>query len=126
MRHGRKSGNPYPHVCPSAQSLRNITTKLTALTGRELTPMALDTIVGNVNRSLTGWVHDFHSRKSSQAMDKVTTHAEHRLRAHVMKRHKVKDRGIGEGRFPSGHLYRRSGRSTGPTAAGWRAAHASA
>jgi RNA-directed DNA polymerase len=124
MSQGRKSGKPYPHVCPSAQSLMNIKTKLTALTGRELTPLALDTIVGNVNRSLTGWVNYFHSRKSSQAMDKVKTHAEQRLRTHVMKRHKVKDRGIGEGRFPSVHLYRRYGLYKVPTAAAWRSAHA--
>ena len=45
-------------------------------------------------------------------MDKVKTHAEQRLRTHLMKRHKVKDRGLGEGRFPSVHLYRRAMGST--------------
>jgi RNA-directed DNA polymerase len=125
MRHGRKSGKPYPHVCPSAQSVRTIKTKLTALTKRELTPLALDTMVGHVNRSLTGWVTYFHYyRNSNLVMEKVKTQAEHRMRRHLMKRHKVKDRGIGEGRFPSVDLYRRYGLYKVPTAAVWRSAHA--
>ena len=35
---GRQSGKSYPHVCPSDKSLKKIKAKLTALTGRELTP----------------------------------------------------------------------------------------
>jgi RNA-directed DNA polymerase len=122
---GRQSGKPYAHVCPSDKSLKKIKAKLTALTGRELTPIALEKIVGNVNRSLKGWVNYFHYRNSHQAMDKVKNHAEQRLRTHLMKRHKVKDRGIGEGRFPSVKPYRRYGLYKVPTAAGWRTAHAS-
>jgi len=41
-----------------------------------------------------------------------------------LKRHKVKDRGIGEGRFPSVNLYRRYGLYKIPTRAGWKSAHA--
>jgi len=126
MSRGRRTGKPYPHVRPSDKSLRNIKTKLTALTGRELTPIALEKIVGTVNRSLRGWVNYFHYRNSNPVMDKVKTHAEQRMRRHLMKRHKVKDRGIGEGRFPSVELYRRYGLYKVPTAAGWRSAHASA
>ena len=81
-------------------------------------------MVGNVNRSLRGWVNYFHYRNSNQIMEKVKTHAEQRMRKHLMKRHKVKDRGIGEGRFPSAELYRRYGLYKVPTAAGWRMAHA--
>ena len=121
---GRQSGKPYPHVCPSDKSLKKIKAKLTALTGRELTPIALDKMVGNVNRSLRGWVNYFHYRNSNQIMEKVKTHAEQRMRKQLMKRHKVKDRGIGEGRFPSAELYRRYGLYKVPTAAGWRTAHA--
>ena len=124
MSRGRRTGKPYPHVCPSAKSLMKIKTKLTALTGRELTPIGLDKIVGNVNRSLKGWVNYFHYRNSNLVMEKVKTHAEQRLRKHLMKRHKVKDRGIGEGRFPSVKLYGRYGLYKVPTAAGWRSAHA--
>ena len=52
MSRGLRTGKPYPHVCPSDQSLMKIKTKLTALTGRELTPISLEKIVGNVNLSL--------------------------------------------------------------------------
>ena len=124
MSRGKRSGKPYPHMCPSAKSLKKIKTKLKALTGRELTPVALPRIVGNMNRSLRGWGNYFHYRNSSQAMEKVKTHAEQRLRAHLMKRHGVHDRRIGEGRFPSVDLYRRYGLMKLPTVAGWRSAHA--
>lgn len=123
---GRRTGKPYPHVCPADKSLKKIKAKLTAMTGRELTPIPLETIVGNVNRSLRGWVSYFHYRNSNQVMEKVKTHTEQRMRKHLMKRHKVKDRGIGEGRFPSVDLYRRYGLYKVPTAAGWKSAHASA
>lgn len=114
----------YPHVCPADKSLMKIKTKLTQLTGRELTPIALEKIVGNVNRSLHGWVNYFHYRNSNLVMEKVKTHAEQRMRMHLMKRHKVKDRGVGEGCFPSVDLYRRYGLYKAPTAAGWKSAHA--
>ena len=42
----------------------------------------------------------------------------------MMKRHKVKDRGIGEGRFPSVELYERYGLYKVSTVAGFRSAHA--
>jgi len=124
MSRGRRTGKPYPHVCPSAKSLMTIKMKLTALTRRALTPIALEKIVEQVNRRLKGWVNYFHYRNSNQGMEKVKTHAEHRMRRHLMKRYKVKDRGIGEGRFPSVDLYRRYGLTKVPTAAGWRSAHA--
>jgi RNA-directed DNA polymerase len=124
MSRGRRTGKPYPHVSPSAKSLLKIKTKLTALTGRELTPITLDKIVGNVNRSLRGWANYFHYRNSNLVMEKLKVHAEQRLRRHLMKRHKVKDRRIGEGQFPSVDLYRRYGLYKVPTAAGWKSAHA--
>lgn len=126
MNRGMRTGKPYAHVCPSEKSLTKIRTKLTELTQRNLTPLPLDTIVENVNRSLRGWANYFHYRNSNQAMEKVKLHAEQRLRKHLMKRHKVKDRGIGEGRFPSVNLYRRYGLYKVPTQAGWKSAHASA
>ena len=124
MSRGIRTGKPYPHVCPADKSLMKIKTKLTQLTGRELTPIALEKIVGNVNRSLHGWVNYFHYRNSNLIMEKDKTHAEQRMRMHLMKRHKVKDRGVGGGRFPSVDLYRRYGLYKVPTAAGWKSAHA--
>ncbi len=63
-------------------------------------------------------------RNSNLVMEKVKAHAEQRMRTHLMKRHKVKDRRIGAGRFPSVDLYGRYGLYKVPTAAGWKSAHA--
>jgi len=124
MRRGAKTGKPYPNVRPADISLKKIKARLTALTGRELTAIPLGDIVGNVNRSLRGWANYFHYRNSSLAMSKVRTHAEDRLRTHLMKRHKIKDRGTGLRRFPHRDLYERYGLYKVPTEAGWRSAHA--
>ena len=124
MSRGAKTGKPYPNVRPAATSLKQIKARLTALTQRELTAIALSDIVGTVNCSLRGWVNYFHYRNSSLAMSKVKTHAEDRLRTHLMKRHKIKDRGTGLRRFPQADLYERYGLYKIPTVAGWRAAHA--
>ena len=109
---------------PDPGFLMKIKTKLTQMTGRNLTAIALDDVVGSVNRSLSGWVSYFQYRNSTQAMEKVKTHTEQRMRTHLMRRHKVKDGGIGEGRFPSVDLYGRYGLYKVPTAAGWKSAHA--
>jgi RNA-directed DNA polymerase len=125
MSRGASTGKPYPNVRPADKSLKKIKARLTELTQRHLTAIPLSDIVGNVNRSLRGWANYFHYRNSSLAMSKVRNHAEDRLRTHLMKRHKVKDRGTGLRRFPSSELYGRYGLYKVPAAAGWRSAHAS-
>ena len=123
MSRGASTGKPYPNVRPADKSLKKIKARLTELTGRKLTAIPLGDIVGSVNRSLRGWANYFHYRNSSLAMSKVRNHAEDRLRTHLMKRHKVKDRGTGLGRFPRRDLYERYGLYKPPTVAGWRSAH---
>ena len=124
MSRGASTGKPYPNVRPADKSLKKIKAKLTALTGRNLTNIALDDIVGNVNRSLRGWANYFHYRNSSRMLSKARIHAEERLRTHLMKRHKVKDSGSGYRRFPNTDLYERYGLYKVPVVAGWRNAHA--
>lgn len=124
MSQGASTGKPRPNVRPADKSLKKIKARLTELTGRELTAIPLSDIVGNVNRSLRGWANYFHYRNSSLAMSKVRNHAEQRLRTHLMKRHKVKDRGTGLRRFPSADLYGRYGLYKVPAVAGWRSVHA--
>lgn len=124
MSRGAKTGKPYPNVRPADKSLKKIKARLTKLTQRNLTAIPLGDIVGNVNRSLRGWANYFHYRNSSLAMSKIRNHAEDRLRTHLMKRHKVKDRGTGLRRFPSRELYERYGLYKVPMTAGWNSAHA--
>ena len=121
---GLKSGKSYPHVCPAPKSLAKIKERITQLTGRERTPIPLENIVGSMNATLRGWANYFHYKNSSKVLEKVTTHAEERLRTHLMKRHKVKDRGAGISRFPSQQLYTKYGLYKVPTTAGWKKAHA--
>ena len=121
---GLKSGKSYPHVCPAPKSLAKIKDRITQLTARERTPIPLEDIVGRMNASLRGWSGYFHYRNSNGVLEKVKTHTEECLRKHLMKRHKVKDRGIGLGRFPSQQLYANYGLYKVPTKAGWKTAHA--
>ena len=124
MSQGARTGKPYPNVRPADKSLKKIKARLTELTGRNLAPISLEDIVGNVNRSLRGWVNYFHYRNSSLIMGKVRSHAEERLRTHLMKRHKVKGKGAGLRRFPRTELYGRYGLYKVPVKAGWCSAHA--
>ncbi|MBZ0094076.1 MAG: hypothetical protein K8H75_01675 [Sulfuricella sp.] len=77
-----------------------------------------------MNASLRGWANYFHYRNSSGVLEKVRTHAEERLRTHLMKLHKVRDCGADIGRFPRQQLYTRYGLYKVPTTAGWKSAHA--
>ncbi len=70
--------------------------------------------------STRGWSQYFHYRNSSAVLAKVKMHAEDRLRTHLMKRHKVKDRGTGFSRFPNQALYACYGVYKVPTTAGWK------
>jgi len=123
MSRGR-SGNAYPHIQPSKRSVKRINARLTELTRRNLTPIPLPTIVRRVNQSLRGWSCYFDYANSTQVFGDVRRHAEERLRTHLRKRHKVKARRIGQGRYPNRVLYERCGLYKLPTTAAWKRAHA--
>lgn len=120
-----RTGKRYIHTQPSKKSLAKIKASLKQKTGRNLTPVPLAGIVGGMNVSLRGWSNYFHYGNSSKALGQIRTYAEERLRTHLMSRHKVKDRRIGEGRFHSKKLYEHYGLYKVPTTAGWKSAHAS-
>ena len=105
-------------------TLVKVKERITQLTARERTPIPWEDIVGSMNATLRGWSNYFHYRNSSKVLDKVRVHAEDRLRTHLMKRHKVKDRGTGINRFPRQQLYTKYGLYKVPTTAGWKTAHA--
>jgi group II intron reverse transcriptase/maturase len=120
-----RTGGKYANVQPSRKSLKTIKTRLTSMTRRELTWVPLEDVVGNVNKTLRGWVAYFHYRNCSKVLTKVKTHAEQRLRTHLRRRHKVRRRISGYGRFTDRSLYDRYGLYKVPTTAGWTKAHAS-
>ena len=120
-----RSGKRYTHVCPAPKSLAKIKARVKQLTTRNHTPLPLADIVERMNATLCGWANYFHYRNSSTVLMQVRTHAEERLRTHLMNRHKVKDRGTGKIRFPRETLYTRYGLYKVPVTAGWKSAHAS-
>lgn len=55
MRRSPRSGKSYPHVQSGKRAVKRIKAKLSALTGRNLTPIPLPDIVQRLNQSLRGW-----------------------------------------------------------------------
>lgn len=119
-----RTGNLYPNVRPSRKSLKTIKTRLTAMTRRGLTRLPLKEVVENVNLTLRGWTAYFHYRNCSEALSQVREHAEQRLRTHLRRRHKIKDRGTGYLCFTGSSLYTKHGLYKVPTRAGRTKVHA--
>jgi len=124
MGKSRRTGNHYSHVQPSRKSLKAIKGRVTELTKRVRTPVPIERVVWEVNGTVRGWVGYFHFKNCSKALSHVRQHVEERLRTHLRKRHKVKDRGTGFARFGSRVLYGKYGLYKVPTTAGWTRAHA--
>ncbi|MCK4467588.1 MAG: group II intron reverse transcriptase/maturase [Desulfobacterales bacterium] len=119
-----RTGNLYPNVRPSWKSLKTIKSRLTAMTRRGLTRLPLEEVVENVNLTLRGWTAYFHYRNCSEVLSQVKEHTEQRLRTHLRKRHKIKDRGTGCLCFTGRSLYTKYGLYKVPTTAGWTNVHA--
>jgi RNA-directed DNA polymerase len=119
-----RTGKYYAHVQPSKKSLKSIKDRITQLTARTRTMVPLDWLVDEVNEVVRGWVGYFHLRNCSKALGHVRWHLEERMRTHLRKRHKVKDRRTGYLRFTNRDLYEKYGLYKVPTTAGWTKAHA--
>jgi group II intron reverse transcriptase/maturase len=124
LRRSRKSGKVYPHVEPSKRAVCRINGRLGVLSHRRRTLLPLEVVVEQMNQALRGWGGYFHHRNCSKVFGRVRWHAEERLRTHLRKRHKVRRRKSGYGRFPTRKLYDRYGLYKLPTTAGWTRAHA--
>lgn len=122
LRRSWRSGKRYPHVEPSLQARQRLRAQVKRLTDRRLTGVPMEEVVGRVNRLLRGWTGYFHHRNCSSVFKAARWHVEERVRTHLRKRHKVKDRGAGYRRFPGRVLYGRYGLYKLPTTAGWSAA----
>jgi group II intron reverse transcriptase/maturase len=125
-RTSRRSGKGYPHVGPSKRAEQRIKDRVTELTARRRTPVALTAMIGDVNRALRGWSGYFHYRNCSKVLGRVKTHAEERVRTQLRRRHKLRSRAQGYARFSNAHLYDHVGLFKVPTTAGRTTAHASA
>ena len=117
-------GKCYAHVQPSKKSLKTIKDRITRLTARTRTVMPVDWIVSELNATVRGWVGYFHVRNCSKKLAQVRRHLEERMRTHLRKRHKIRDRKTGYIRFTDRDLYAKYGLYKVPTTAGWTKAHA--
>jgi group II intron reverse transcriptase/maturase len=120
----RRTGKHYAHVQPSRKSLKTIKDRITQLTARTRAVMPVDWIVGELNATVRGWVGYFHLRNCSKSLTRVRGHLEERMRTHLRRRHKIRDRKTGNTRFTERELYARYGLYKVPTTAGWTRAHA--
>jgi len=87
--------------------------------------MPMDWLVSEVNATVRGWVGYFHFRNCSRTLGRVRWHLEERMRTHLRRRHKIRDRKTGNTRFTERDLYAKYGLYKVPTTAGWTRAHAS-
>jgi group II intron reverse transcriptase/maturase len=120
----RNTGTGYAHVQPSRKSIHTIKNRITRMTARERTPIPLDYLISEVNRSVRGWVGYFYFRNCSKKLLQVRTHLEERMRTHLRKRYKIRDRKSGYMKFPLRDLYKKYGLYKVPTTAAWKQAHA--
>ena len=120
-----RSGKRYPHVEPSGKAVQKIKDRLTELTGRNRTGLPMGDVVRQVNQTLRGWTGYFHYRNCTAVLAQVRHHAEERLRTHLRKRHKVRNRRSGVVLYPRTALYNDYRLYRVPSSAGWTSAHAS-
>lgn len=124
LRVSRISGKTYPHVEPSKASVQAVKRRITGMTSRSRTMVDMGVLIKEVNHTVRGWVGYFHFRNCSHRLCHVRTHLEERMRTHLRKRHKIRDRNSGYMRFPRRELYKRYGLFKVPATAGWTKAHA--
>lgn len=125
VRRSWKSGKLYPHVEPSTKAVKRVKDICTEMTSRQQTLLPLPDLVRELNQRLRGWAGYFHYRNCSRVFKQIRWHVEERLRTHLRKRHKIRNRMIGYSRFPTRQLYERYGLYKLPATAGWSKAHAS-
>jgi len=88
------------------------------MTARKRTPIPLGGIYWQF-QCRPSWVNELLPLSKCQRMlGKVKTLGEERLRVYLMKRHKVKNRKMSTGRFPSRPLYAKYGLFKVPATAG--------
>jgi hypothetical protein len=98
-----KTGRAYWGTVPSKKRVNRICEAISSETGRNKTLLGTETVVGKLNRMLTGWANYFCLGPVSKAYRAVEQHACKRLRQWLCAKHKVRGRGFG--RFPDVHLH---------------------
>jgi RNA-directed DNA polymerase len=101
--HSPKTGRAYIGTRPSKKRIVRVCEAISEMTGRDQTPLDALTMVGKLNRVMTGWANYFCLGAVSKAYRAVDQHARKRLRQWLCDKHKIQ--WPGTGRFPEASLY---------------------
>jgi RNA-directed DNA polymerase len=84
-----KTGRAYLGTVPSKKRVIRICEAISSETGRDKTLLEAETVVGKLNRMMTGWANYFCLGPVSKAYRAVEQHARKRLRQWLCAKHKV-------------------------------------
>ena len=99
-----KTGRAYLGTKPSGKKVRRLCDAISECTGRHMTLLPVEELVGRLNRMLVGWSNYFCLGPVSRAYRSIDQHVCRRLRQWLCAKHQVQ--GQGTARFPDDHLYR--------------------
>ena len=98
-----QTGRAYLGTVPSKKRVIRICEAISSETGRNKTLLDQETVVGKLNRMMTGWANYFCLGPVSKAYRAVEQHARKRLRQWLCAKHKVSWPGTGQ--FPEPALH---------------------
>ena len=102
-----KTGRAYIGTRPSAKSIKRVVTSISQETEARRAFMDAETVVGRLNRKLTGWANYFCLGPVSPAYKAIHSHVTQRLRRWLCKKHKVRGKGLS--RYPNQYLHEKLG-----------------
>lgn len=105
--YSHKTGGAYLGTRPSKKSIKRMVDSISEETSRRRTCLEAETVVGRLNRKLTGWANYFSLGPVGKSYRAIDAHAKRRLRQWLCKKHKVP--GKGEARYPDQYLREKLG-----------------
>jgi group II intron reverse transcriptase/maturase len=102
-----KTGRSYIGTKPSKKRVARVCGEVSAMTDRTQAYRDVQTVVGQLNRTLSGWANYFCLGPVSNAYHVVDRHARHRLRQWLRKKHKMPAGAYTQ--FPDEYLHRKLG-----------------
>ena len=102
-----RTGESYLGPRPARKKISRLCDEIGELTTRRKTFLAVDELIGQINRKLRGWSNYFRIGTVSKAYRSVDSHVRHRVRRWLCAKHKVS--GNGKRKYPDAYLHRRLG-----------------
>jgi group II intron reverse transcriptase/maturase len=98
-----KTGRAYIGTVPSKKRIARVCEAISEMTGQSQTFLDSQTLIGKLNRVMSGWANYFCLGPVSKAYRAVDQHARKRLRQWLCAKHKVQ--GCGAIKYPDSFLY---------------------